>query len=203
MNPGKIHWGDPDLIIYSNPRMFTKSKQYNAVLNYCKNKGKETSPLIFNKYVDGEELNMLLIGDLTYGEYLWVMDNIKYQKKLKATNIIPSQKANYVNIVILLGELEKDIETEFKSDTYTDVLTFDKTQSINVYPNPAGNFVNGFWSMPCNWVYILEPIYQSDSLEDNEVIISFHYNSDYWQKYPDPRLDPRIVERLKADRKIE
>ena len=71
------------------------------------------------------------------------MDNIKHQKKLKATNIIPSQRANYVNyIAILLGELEEEFETELKSDTYTDVLTFDKTQSINVYPNPAGNFVN-------------------------------------------------------------
>ncbi len=139
----KNTWNDPGLILQSNPRMFARSKQYSAVLGYCENKGKEIWPLIFNNYVDGEELNMLLIGDLTFGEYLWVMDDIKHQKTLKATNIIPSQRANYVNyIAILLGELEEEFETELKSDTYTDVLTLDKTKSINVYPNPAGNFVN-------------------------------------------------------------
>ncbi len=74
--------------------------------------------------------------------------------------------------------------------------------AVDKEPIYCGWFVAGFWSMPCNWVYILEPIYQSDSLEDNEVIISFHYNSDFWQKYPDPRLDPRIVERLVKDGKI-
>jgi hypothetical protein len=75
--------------------------------------------------------------------------------------------------------------------------------TLDKEPIYCGWFVGGFWSMPCNWVYILEPIYESDSLEDDEVIISFHYNSDYWQKNPDPRLDPRIIERLSADGKIE
>ena len=70
-------------------------------------------------------------------------------------------------------------------------------------PIYCGWFWSGHISRPCNWVYILEPVYELDSLEDNEIIIGFNYNSDYWQKYPDPRLDPRIIERLAKDGKIE
>ena len=75
--------------------------------------------------------------------------------------------------------------------------------TLDKVPIYCGWFWSGMYSNPCNWVYIKEPHYEVDSLEDNEVIISFHYNRDYWQKYPDPRLDPRIVERLIADGKIE
>jgi hypothetical protein len=53
-------------------------------------------------------------------------------------------------------------------------------------------------SVPCNWVFIEEPYYDLDHLEDNEIIISFSS-----RQYPDPRLDPRIVERLGQDRKID
>ena len=70
-------------------------------------------------------------------------------------------------------------------------------------PIYCGWFVPIFWSNPCNWVYIEEPYYEFDSLEDNEVVISFQYESERWHKYPDPRLDPRIVERLARDGKIE
>ncbi len=75
--------------------------------------------------------------------------------------------------------------------------------TLDTEPIYGGWFVPGFWSIPCNWVYIREPYYEFDSLEDNEVVISFRYESELCQKYPDPRLDPRIVERLKADGKIE
>ena len=75
--------------------------------------------------------------------------------------------------------------------------------TLDSEPIYCGWFVPGFWSNPCNWVHIEEPIYEFDSLEDNEVVISFRYESERWQKYPDPRLDPRIVERLAKDGKIE
>ena len=75
--------------------------------------------------------------------------------------------------------------------------------TLDEEPIYCGWFVPGNWSNPCNWVHIIEPYYEFDSLEDNEVIISFRYESERWQKSPDPRLDPRIVERLSADSKIE
>lgn len=75
--------------------------------------------------------------------------------------------------------------------------------TLDEEPIYCGWFVSRHWSIPCNWVHIEEPYYEFDSLEDNEVVISFRYESERWQKKPDPRLDPRIVERLKADGKIE
>ena len=53
-------------------------------------------------------------------------------------------------------------------------------------------------SVPCNWVFIEEPYEELDHLADNEIVISF---SSY--QYPDPRLDSRIVDRLKKDGKLE
>jgi hypothetical protein len=53
-------------------------------------------------------------------------------------------------------------------------------------------------SIPCNWVYIEEPYYDLDSLDDKEIVIGF--NS---QQYADPRLDNRIVNKLIEDGKIE
>jgi hypothetical protein len=52
-------------------------------------------------------------------------------------------------------------------------------------------------SIPCNWVYIEEPYEDLDNLNENEIVISFRT-----QHNIDPRLDRRIVNRLKQDSKI-
>lgn len=105
-------------------------------------------------------------------------------------------------------------------DTVLHKLTLGISHDSVVVINPQSIFSNTFvvtvdnepiylgWfrslisSIPVHWVYIWEPLYELDSLKDNEIIINFHY-LDYWQKNPDPRLDPRIVERLARDGKIE
>lgn len=53
-------------------------------------------------------------------------------------------------------------------------------------------------SVPCNWVYIVEPYEDLDHLADNEIVLGFATG-----QYKDPRLDRRIVGRLKADGKIK
>ena len=53
-------------------------------------------------------------------------------------------------------------------------------------------------SIPCNWVYIEEPYEDLDNLNNNEIVISFSS-----EQYIDPRLDRRIVDRLKQDGKIK
>ena len=53
-------------------------------------------------------------------------------------------------------------------------------------------------SVPCNWIFIEEPYQSLDNLNDNEIVISFNSSV-----YKDPRLDKRIVERLKNDGKIK
>jgi hypothetical protein len=52
-------------------------------------------------------------------------------------------------------------------------------------------------SVPSNWVFIAEPYEALDNLKENEITISFVPGS-----RNDPRLDKRIVQRLKADGKI-
>ena len=141
----KNTWDDPELIIHSNPRMYAKSKHYNILLDYCENIGKEVWPLFFKKFMKGEELNMLLIEDLTKEKYTWKMNYILRQQNAECARngTVPSQRVNYVYyIAALLGELEKEFEREQKSNTITSVLTFDQNQLINLYPNPAGNSIN-------------------------------------------------------------
>jgi hypothetical protein len=53
-------------------------------------------------------------------------------------------------------------------------------------------------SIPCNWVFIMEPYEDLDNLNDKEIVISF-----ISEQYIDPRLDRRIVNRLKQDAKIK
>jgi hypothetical protein len=55
-----------------------------------------------------------------------------------------------------------------------------------------------FSSVMCNWVFIEEPFTELDNLTDNEIVITFVSN-----EYADPRMDKRIIDRLKADGKIE
>lgn len=52
-------------------------------------------------------------------------------------------------------------------------------------------------SVGCAWVFIEEPYTELDHLNDNEIVISYGAG-----KKPDPRMDKRIIERLKADMKI-
>jgi hypothetical protein len=52
-------------------------------------------------------------------------------------------------------------------------------------------------SIPCNWVFIEEPYEDLDNLRDNEIVIGFMS-----EEYTDPRLDIRIVDRLRMDGKI-
>lgn len=71
------------------------------------------------------------------------------------------------------------------------IVTMDKT------PVYCGFYWPVISSVPCNWVYIQEPYYELDNLEDNEIVISFSS-----LQHNDPRLDDVIVERLKKDNKI-
>ena len=53
-------------------------------------------------------------------------------------------------------------------------------------------------SVGCQWVFIEEPYEVLDNLADNEIVISCCSTVN-----PDPRRNRRIMDRLKADRKIE
>ena len=125
--------------------MFAKSIQYSVLLDYCENQGKKVWPVVFNKYLDGEVRNKLLIDDLTIEEYEWVMNDVrrKQNEEARRNNTAPTARTNSVNyIAFLLGELKQGFESEHKSNEVTDILEFEENQAINVYPNPAGSIVH-------------------------------------------------------------
>lgn len=72
------------------------------------------------------------------------------------------------------------------------VVTIDKTPIYCGFNWPVIS------SIPCNWVFIKEPYTDLDNLNDNEIVISF-----VSEEYFDPRLDSRIVDRLKIDGKLK
>jgi hypothetical protein len=61
----KETWDDPNLIIYSNPGMYTQSRQYEEFLSFCKEQGKGIWPLLFQKYELSDYLVKETLIDLT------------------------------------------------------------------------------------------------------------------------------------------
>lgn len=72
------------------------------------------------------------------------------------------------------------------------VVTIDRKPIYCGFKWPA------FSSVHCNWVFIPETLENSDQLTDKQVVISF--NS---AKSADPRLDKRIVNKLKLTKKLK
>ena len=120
------------------------------------------------------DFDTILIEDTPILRY---NDLIKYDTNHKLTLAISHDSIKFENLSVY--------GTMF-------IVTLDKT------PIYCGFYWPVISSVPCNWVYIEEPFYELDSLEDNELKISFST-----QQYTDPRLDYRIIERLKKDGKIK
>ncbi len=100
----KETWDDPNLIIHSNPRMFTQSKQYEEFLSYSKEQGKAIWPLLFQKYEQGDELVKIPLIDLTYTEYGSLLDEIRQESAkerytAEGAYIAPSEKANMMKYI--------------------------------------------------------------------------------------------------------
>lgn len=107
----KETWNDPNLIIHSNPRMYTQSDQYKEFLSYSKEQGKAIWPLLFQKYEQGDELVKEVLIDLTYTEYGSLLDNIRQESTKERYNaqgayIAPSGKANMMKYIKKLLTLE-------------------------------------------------------------------------------------------------
>lgn len=100
----KETWDDPNLIIHSNPRMFTQSDQYKEFLSYSKKQGKAIWPLLFQKYDQGDTLVGEIIIDLTYTDYGSLLDEIRQESTqdrytAEGAYIAPSQEANMMKYI--------------------------------------------------------------------------------------------------------
>ncbi len=107
----KETWNDPNLIIHSNPRMYTQSDQYEEFLSYSKAQGKAIWPLLFQKYEQGDDLVKEAIIDLTYTEYGSLLDEIRQESAKERYNaqgayIAPSEEANVMKYIKKLSALE-------------------------------------------------------------------------------------------------
>lgn len=100
----KETWDDPNLIIYSNPGMYTQSRQYEEFLSFCKEQGKGIWPLLFQKYELGDYLVKETLIDLTYTEYGFLLDEIRQESTMErytaeGAYIAPSENANMMKYI--------------------------------------------------------------------------------------------------------
>jgi hypothetical protein len=100
----KETWDDPNLSLYSNPRIFTQSRQYEEFLNYSKEQGKAIWPLLFQKYEQGDDLVKEPLIYLTYTEYGSLLDEIRQESAqerytAEGAYIAPSEKANIMKYI--------------------------------------------------------------------------------------------------------
>lgn len=107
----KETWDDPNLIIHSNPRMFTQSDQYKEFLGFSKEQGKVIWPLLFQKYEQGDGLVKEALIDLTYTEHGYILDEIRQESTKERYNaqgayLAPSEDANIMRYIKKLSALE-------------------------------------------------------------------------------------------------
>ncbi len=100
----KETWDDPNLSLYSNPRMYTQSRQYKEFLSYSREQGKAIWPLLFQKYEQGDDLVKMTLIDLTYTEYGSLLDEIRQESAkerytAEGAYIAPSEKANMMKYI--------------------------------------------------------------------------------------------------------
>ncbi len=100
----KETWDDPNLIIYSNPRMYVQSRQYEEFLNYSKEQSKTIWPLLFQRYEEGDTLVAEALIDLTYTEYGSLLDEIRQESAkerytAEGVYIAPSENANMMKYI--------------------------------------------------------------------------------------------------------
>jgi len=107
----KETWNDPNLIIHSNPRMYTQSDHYKEFLSYSKEQGKVIWPLLFQKYEQGDGLVKEALIDLTYTEHGYILDEIRQESTKERYNaqgayLAPSEDANIMRYIKKLSASE-------------------------------------------------------------------------------------------------
>ncbi|MFH1077534.1 MAG: hypothetical protein V1753_12030, partial [Pseudomonadota bacterium] len=74
-------WDDPMISIYSDPRKYAESRQYEEFLDYCKTLGRTIWPLLFYQLEQGGILVINPLEDLTISDYGYLMDEVREESK--------------------------------------------------------------------------------------------------------------------------
>ena len=100
----KATWEALELSIHSDVSIYTKSQQYQELIEYCKNQGKAVWPLLFERFDQGNFLAKLPILELTMLDYEELLDEIREEStKEKYTAegvyIAPSAESNITKYI--------------------------------------------------------------------------------------------------------
>lgn len=100
----KSTWGRPEIAVHSDPRMYAQSPEYSSLLEFCKQQGRTSWPLLFKKYTSGEFFAFIPIQDVTLPEYSGVLEKIRKESATERYTadgkyIGPSLEANMMKFV--------------------------------------------------------------------------------------------------------
>ena len=141
----KETWDDPNVAIHSDPVKYAESIEYNAFFKFCKNKGKGTWPLIFQKYIDGDIHAQMAILDLSESEFGSLINEIRENSRNRYTKegiyIAPTFRSGMMKYIKeLLSSSDDSWNIKKDSDS-----VYDGQSSLSVpqkfslkqnYPNP-------------------------------------------------------------------
>ena len=124
--------------------MYALSNEYEEFLSFCKKIGKTAWPLVIEKYMQGDELTMNAISDLTLDDYGSLMDSVVTQgnDRARREGMIPTQKANWnIYLTRITDKLKasdmKNTDDESKIYKFTDNDNVPNSYIlIQNFPNP-------------------------------------------------------------------
>jgi hypothetical protein len=100
----KTTWGQPGNAAHSDPSQYGKSREYAALLAYCKQLGTASWALLFDKYIAGDRLVLVAIEDVALPSHASELSAIRSESaRERYTNdgkyIVPSLEANITKFV--------------------------------------------------------------------------------------------------------
>ncbi|MDR0537488.1 MAG: T9SS type A sorting domain-containing protein [Tannerellaceae bacterium] len=128
----KETWSKPEIAIFSNPRKYAESEEYNDLLKYCKKYGKAIWPLLIDKLAEGDVFVGNLLEDLTYsGKGTLTGDFIA---TLTVENYKPLPSTNSILVDYSKKLLEKEmvnIQKSIQDTLITDKESFEVDATVN------------------------------------------------------------------------
>ncbi|MGD8781468.1 MAG: T9SS type A sorting domain-containing protein [Ignavibacteria bacterium] len=145
----KETWTDPNIIIYSDPREYARSKEYEELLDFCKKEG-NLLPMIIQKFNEGDFFVINLLEDLTYENNTELMNEVK--EKNKITGVSNSLRNNWMKYTKkLLSEADElwDRSSDYNEEKMGNNSTLPKKFTIEQnYPNPFNPVTQIQYSLP-------------------------------------------------------
>lgn len=110
----KKTWDEPQVRVFSNPRKYAETKEYDELCGFCKKYGKVTWPLFIEKLSDGDIFVSNLLEDLTFLENKSLYNEVlNSQERTMAVYCVYSNMINYAKK--LLSHKTSDIRSEIKN----------------------------------------------------------------------------------------